>query len=153
MLIFAYGSSLDFKQTRARCPSAKFVAKALLKDHRLCFPRCGSKRGCGVASVECARGDHVWGVVYDIADEDVPKMDKCEGFDPNRSQNSYNRAQIIVLSDGNAATPMTVVTYIAEPQENPPLPNANYRDTIVCGARAWKLPDDYVKRFEAIKIS
>jgi gamma-glutamylcyclotransferase (GGCT)/AIG2-like uncharacterized protein YtfP len=155
MRIFAYGSSLDFKQTRARCPSAQFVAKALLTDHKLCFPRYGSNRGCGVASVECADGDHVWGVVYDIADDDVPKMDKAEGFDPNRApdQNCYNRAQITVLRDGNAGRPIAAFTYIAEPQANPPLPNANYRDTIVCGARAWELPDDYVKRLEAIKIS
>ncbi len=155
MLYFAYGSNLDSKQMRARCPSAQFVDKALLRDHGLCFPRYGSTRGCGVASIEPADGHHVWGVVYDVADDDVSKMDECEGFDPSRppDKNCYNHAQITVLREGNVATPITVFTYIAERQANPPLPNANYRDSIVCGARAWKLPDDYVKRLEAIKIS
>jgi len=124
-------------------------------DHRLCFPRYGTKWDCGVASVERASGDQVWGVVYDIADDDVPKMDTCEGFNPKRprEQNSYNRLPVSLLLDGNAAAPVTAITYIAVPQPNPPLPNAKYRETIVRGARAWKLPDHYVKTLEAIRIS
>lgn len=35
MLIFAYGSSLDFNQMRVRCPPAQFVSKAKLEGHRL----------------------------------------------------------------------------------------------------------------------
>jgi gamma-glutamylcyclotransferase (GGCT)/AIG2-like uncharacterized protein YtfP len=155
MLLFAYGSNLDFKQTRARCPSAQFVAKALLTGHRLYFPRYGSNWDCGVASVDDSDGDHVWGVVYDIADDDVPKMDTSEGFNPNRheEQNSYNRVSVCVLLDGNAASPVAAFTYIAVPQPNPQLPNANYREAIVRGARAWKLPNDYVNMLEAIRIS
>jgi len=155
MLNFAYGSNLDFKQARTRCPSAQFISKALLPDYRLCFPRNGVARGCGVASVEPADGEHVWGVVYDIADVDVSKMDKAEDFDPNRphEQNSYNRVQIPVLLDGNVNMPSTVSIYIAVPQANPLLPNANYRDTIIRGARAWELPVDYVKKLEAIIVS
>jgi hypothetical protein len=155
MLLFAYGSNLDFNQVRARCPSAQFVAKALLTDYRLYFPRYGPKWGCGVASVADSERDHLWGVAYDIADDDVLKMDTCEGFNSKRrpEQNSYNRLQVSVLRDGNVATPLTAFTYIAVPQPNPPLPNANYRATLEKGARDWKLPDDYVKMLEAIRIS
>jgi gamma-glutamylcyclotransferase (GGCT)/AIG2-like uncharacterized protein YtfP len=155
MLQFAYGSNLDINQARVRCPSAQFIAKALLPDYRLCFPRTGWPRGCGVASVEPADGDHVWGVVYDIADVHVSEMDQAEKFDPNlpRDQNTYNRVQIRVLLDGNVNTPIKVFIYIAVPEPNPLPPNAAYRDTIVGGARASNLPDDYVKRLEAIRIS
>jgi len=155
MLQFAYGSNLDFNQTRARCRSARFVSKALLPDYRLCFPRYGLARRCGVASIEPAEGDHVWGVVYEIPDDEVSNMDKAEDFNRDRpyDQNSYYRVEIEVLPNGDPATPITVFTYIAVPQPKPPLPNADYRDTIVRGAIASGLPEEYVKRLEAIEIA
>jgi len=82
-------------------------------------------------------------------------MDEAEDFEPNRppDQNSYNRVQIEVLRNGKPATPITVFTYIAVPQPKPPLPNADYRNTIIRGARASGLPEEYVKRLEAIRIA
>lgn len=85
----------------------------------------------------------------------VSEMDEAEKFDPNlpHDQNTYNRVQIRVLLDGSVNTPITVFIYIAVPERNPLPPNAAYRETIVRGARASNLPDDYVKRLEGIRIS
>ena len=50
MLYVAYGSNMDWEQMRARCPTARFVGIAELRDHELVFPRKSKKRRCGVAS-------------------------------------------------------------------------------------------------------
>ena len=39
MLYSAYGSMMDFREMRQRCPSAQFVAVAKLLDHLLQFTR------------------------------------------------------------------------------------------------------------------
>lgn len=37
MLYFAYRSNMHWDQMRSRCPSARFVGVALLRDFRLAF--------------------------------------------------------------------------------------------------------------------
>src|SRR5512138_3517065 len=95
---FAYGSNLDFAQMKGRCPSASFVGKAILPDHRLVFPR-GSRKMGGVAGVAPAKGKEVWGVVYTITESDLSLLDDIEGFDTERSKalNAYNRKIITVV--------------------------------------------------------
>ena len=51
MLYFAYGSNLDWAQMKSRCPSATFVDRAKLKDHRLAFTRKSKDRDCGAADL------------------------------------------------------------------------------------------------------
>ncbi len=95
MLYFAYGSNLDCEQMRQRCPSVRLVCVAKLKDHRLVFPRKSQKRNCGVAGVEPRSGFDVWGVVYDIYDVDIGKLDDSEGYKPGRQpeKNAYVREE------------------------------------------------------------
>ena len=89
MLIFAYGSNMNWDQMRERCPSSRFVGIAVLRDHKLAFTRKSVNRGCGVADVVAEDGAQVWGVVYEIVDLDVGKLDASEGFRPGRDMNSY----------------------------------------------------------------
>jgi gamma-glutamylcyclotransferase (GGCT)/AIG2-like uncharacterized protein YtfP len=154
MLCFAYGSNMDWGQMRRRCPTARFVAVAKLEAHRLCFPRRSKSRDCGVSSVVPSKPNHVWGVVFQIDELDIGALDKFEGFDPNQAPdaNSYNRKEIRVLRNGIPGAPLTVFTYIAVAQRDPPLPNHEYRDTIVRGAEYWHLPPEYVAKLKCIKV-
>jgi len=79
MLYFAYGSNMNWQQMQERCPSARFFGVALLPDHKLAFTRKSIKRGCGVADAVPTQGQKVWGVVYEVTDRDVIKLDKSEG--------------------------------------------------------------------------
>jgi gamma-glutamylcyclotransferase (GGCT)/AIG2-like uncharacterized protein YtfP len=147
MLYFAYGSNLDWKQMKERCPSAQFVCRAVLQDHRLAFTRLSKGRDCGVADVINERGKVVWGVVYQISDYDIGALDKNEGFQPNRKrdENAYVRENYHVYEEGNIEKPLSVTIYIANKQENPPPPNNDYKRLIVEGAKFWHLPEDYIK--------
>jgi gamma-glutamylcyclotransferase (GGCT)/AIG2-like uncharacterized protein YtfP len=155
MLYFAYGSNMDLSQMRERCPSAHFVCIAKLKDHRLAFTRKSEKRGCGVADDIPEQGRDVWGVVYEIDQRDLRRLDKCEGFIPGRRRedNAYVSEERHVYSDGNEDASLVALVYFAIQQNNPPHPNAEYKQLIVDGARYWHLPMPYIEELELIEIA
>lgn len=153
MLYFAYGSNMDWKQMKERCPSARFVGVAKLPDHRLAFTRKSIKRGCGVADAVRENERSVWGAVYEISALDVGAVDKSEGYRPGREKNSYWRRECMVFLDGDEERPLTAETYFAEPEANVPPPNQAYRNLILSGARHWHLPADYLVELEAIVVS
>jgi len=150
VLYFAYGSNMRAEQMRARCPSTRFVCVAALADHDLVFPRKSRTRDCGVASVEPGDG-RVWGVVYRIDELDVGRLDKCEGFLPGGERNSYVREERRIFRDGQKYDPLTVWTYIGTPEADPPRPSGDYVQSIIAGAKHWHLPEDYVRKLEAIE--
>lgn len=153
MLTFAYGSNMNWDQMRERCPSSHFVGIAALRDHTLAFTRGSINRGCGVADVVAEEGAQVWGVVFEITDLDVGRLDTSEGFRPGRDQNSYYRRECLVFLDGEDHRPLTVSVYFGERQPNPPLPNDAYKNLILTGARHWHLPDEYIRQVERIEVS
>ncbi len=153
MLYFAYGSNMNWNQMRERCPSSRFVGMAVLREHKLAFTRMSVTRGCGVSDVVAEDGAQVWGVVYEIGDIDVGKLDTSEGFRPGRDKNSYDRRECLVYLDGEGQQPLTVFAYFGEPQRNPPLSNAVYKDLILAGARHWHLPEEYIRELEQIEVS
>jgi len=152
MLYYAYGSNMDWNQMRRRCPSARFVGIALLQDHKLEFTRKSQQRGCGVADVVPITGQNVWGVVYEISDLDVGKLDASEGYRPGSNKNSYWRHERMVSLDGDPKRPLTVQLYIAEREDAPPKPNNKYKDQILSGAKHWHLPAKYIQELMQIEV-
>lgn len=148
-LIFAYGSNMNWQQMRERCPSVEFVCNAKLKDHSLAFTRKSTNRDCGVSDVVSADGKDVWGVVYQVSDADMPNLDRKEGI----NSNSYVRRVGTVYQNDDEAKPMTVDIYFAVRQENPPLPNQEYKNLIVSGAKFWNLPAEYITELENIEVA
>src|SRR5947208_12969770 len=71
MLYFAYGSNMDSTQMKERCPSAKFVCRAKLPSHRLAFTLRSCRRGCGVADILRDEAKDVWGVVYELPENEL----------------------------------------------------------------------------------
>jgi len=153
MLYFAYGSNMDWGQIQERCPSARFFGVAALRNHQLAFTRLSTKRQCGVADAAPDEGKVVWGVVFEIDDDDLGKLDLAEGYRPGRARNSYRREERDVFINDDDSQQVTVVTYFADPQEKPPLPSSEYKNLILSGARRCQLPDGYIKQLEAIEVA
>ncbi|MCL4507656.1 MAG: gamma-glutamylcyclotransferase [Chloroflexi bacterium] len=152
MLFFAYGSSMDWAQMKARCKSAEYVCLALLPNYRLAFPR-KSKNGYGTAGVIPSKGGVVWGVVYQITKDDMRRLDTREGYWPGDLSrvNSYVRARCHVFVNGERDKRLTTWTYYAVAQSSEFAPNAEYLNHIVSGAIHWKLPREYIDRLAAIE--
>lgn len=149
---FAYGSNLLLAEIRRSCPSAARKCVVQLPDFALTFPRKSINRNCGVASIEARQGSEVWGGVYEIPTSERQELERREGFRPNRpaSSNSYVPQDVIVFLDGDLAKPLNVITFVANPQANPPLPSNDYKNLIIAGAREWNLSAAYIARLEQI---
>jgi hypothetical protein len=152
---FAYGSNLMLTEIRRSCPSAERKCVVRLPGFALTFPRKSINRNCGVASIEARQGCEVWGGVYEILASERLELEKREGFRPNRSlsSNSYLPEDLIVFVDGDSANPLNVITFVANPQANSPLPSNDYKNLIIAGAREWNLSAEYIARLEQIETT
>jgi len=154
MLNFAYGSNLDEDQMVDRCQSAKYIGHACLKGYRLDFTRFSNERGCAVADVVEEEGSEVWGVIYEIREEDCKELDRYEDYRPGRAkkENAYNREIIEVFENCDPGRPRKVSIYIANKQTNPGHPSKEYLDHILKGARHFDLPGSYIEMLDRIKV-
>ncbi len=76
-LYIAYGSNLNARQMRWRCPRAKPVGKAKLEGYRLLF------KGSGTGSyltIEPQAGASVPAAVWEVTERDELALDHYEGF-------------------------------------------------------------------------
>lgn len=79
-LYFAYGSNLDPRQMRARCPGADVAGRAVLANHTLAFGGFSRRWGGAVATVlRARRGGHVEGLLYLLPRTDLLALDGFEG--------------------------------------------------------------------------
>jgi len=147
MFYFAYGSNMDSAEMARdeKCPGALFAGTGYLINRRLVINKKSQKWG-SAANIERSYGDTVYGVVYDITDEDEwKKLDKAEG--------GYSRvnASVRMFPDRHIES---AVTYEAAPEcndsEGPTL--KVYRDMLVKGARENNLPDEYVDFLESLAV-
>jgi len=71
---FAYGSNLNRKQMRERCPDSKPMFVATLHNYKLVFVGWARQWRGGVATIKSFRGDRVLGAIYElkvkVTDED-----------------------------------------------------------------------------------
>ncbi|MGB7951566.1 MAG: gamma-glutamylcyclotransferase family protein [Candidatus Binatia bacterium] len=145
MYYFAYGSNMDWPQMQRRCPSSKFICVARLADYEFAIARHSRLRQCGTANIFAHRGSEVWGIVYDVADQDLVILDSFE--------DGYRRETVLVHSAAGAENPIEVIVYIADKEEQVPLPNREYKQLIIQGARYWKVPELYCLMLEQIQAA
>lgn len=141
---FAYGSNMNWPQMQRRCPSSRFVCIGRLDNYDFGITRHSRLRDCGTANVRPAPGKEVWGIVYDICDEDLAILD---GF-----EDGYRRETLSVYPCESGQQPLAALVYVAAIEENVPRPNSEYRRLIVDGAKHWQLPPSYLAALEAIQV-
>jgi gamma-glutamylcyclotransferase len=141
---FAYGSNMNWQQMQRRCPSSQFFCVACLPDYHFAIARHSQLRQCGTANIFPHAGREVWGIVYDVSDPDLIILDSYE--------DGYRREKVHVFRSGDGDHPLEVLTYIAQKEDNAPLPNPEYKQLIVEGARHWNVPESYRLMLEGIKV-
>ena len=73
----AYGSNLNVRQMRFRCPTALVVGKGVILDYRLLFK--GSKTG-SYLTIEKAKGYEVPVAVWKVDEACEESLDRYEGY-------------------------------------------------------------------------
>ena len=150
MLYFAYGSNMDEHRVKAanRCPTARFIFKAILPGHRLVFTS-GGEAGTCAADAIADPASRVWGVVYDITDSDRQQLDAREGV----GVRAYRPKEVLVHPHGDLEQRVMVLTYGANDAADLQLaPSREYLDHLLRGARRWGLPADYIAQLERMEI-
>jgi hypothetical protein len=156
MLYFAFGSNLDPEQMRQRCPAHRQIGVAVLRDHKLVFPIFSESWDGGVASLQLSHGNDVWGVLHELGEEDLRALDACEGFrGPGDPHNLYERqhvwVELVRPEDGSVPRRVKAEAYLAH-TANPSAPSRRYMEAVQRGARAHKLPDDYIAVLAKIPV-
>jgi gamma-glutamylcyclotransferase (GGCT)/AIG2-like uncharacterized protein YtfP len=127
------------------CPTHRYLGVAGLADHRLAFTRRSVKTRTGVADIVPVAGEMVWGVLYEIDDEEFPAIDRKEG-----AGWAYVRVKVAVrLASGGQE--YAAVTYTVASKESAQIPpSSRYMDGIITAARMRGLPAAYTKSLETV---
>ena len=129
MYYFAYGSNLNRKQMRERCPDSSPMFIATLPNYKLVFVGWFRRWRGGVASIKPFRGDRVRGAIYEVSDQCLRRLDRYES--------DYNRFKVTVL--GEDSEPIEAITYIKAGQLEETRPSKEYLAVIQQGLRDWRL--------------
>ena len=108
MKYFAYGSNMDGDRLRGRGVSFSRREWAVLEGYRLVFNKRSSRDPKeGFANIVKDEGGLVEGILYEIAEEDIEKLDKYEGYPQH-----YDRQRVKVKMQSGEAVEAAV--YIAK---------------------------------------
>jgi gamma-glutamylcyclotransferase len=130
MYYFAYGSNLNKKQMRERCPDSKSLFRATLPNYKLIFTGWSRQWRGGVASIKPFRGEKVMGAIYEVSDTDLRKLDKHEGYPIE-----YKRLPVRVFNEDGDAVEAT--TYIKARPAEETRPSPEYLAVLQQGYRDW----------------
>ena len=137
---FAYGSNLDLPQMKRRCPSSKLISKGSLSGYRLTFNRFSSGWGGGVADVIQEQDSEVWGLVFEISDSDLERLDRYEGC--YKEQTSlYERWKAVIDIPNGQVCDVWVYTVVEKQKFVPP--TSEYLQIIKDAAVKWNFPKSY----------
>ena len=73
----AYGSNLNIRQMRMRCPHARVIGTAVIKNYELLFK--GSLTGAYL-TIEPKKGGEVPVAAWEVTESDEAALDRYEGF-------------------------------------------------------------------------
>jgi len=109
MKYFAYGSNMDSERVRKRGIRFSQRRHATLKGYRLEFNKVASRDPReGYANIVQYENGIVEGVLYDIEDSDLSRLDRHEGYPDH-----YQRVEVRVQLDDRQE--VEAVTYVAQP--------------------------------------
>jgi hypothetical protein len=138
-LYFAYGSNMNSAAMAQRCPDARAIGPARLDGYRFFV---GLE---GWASVRPSVGNRVHGVLWRLSPRDIAALHAFELL----HKGLYNVRRLPVLRDRRRVPAMIyLLRRRIEGQSRP-----GYVELCAAAARAWKLPERYVRSVERWSVS
>ncbi|MDQ3547753.1 MAG: gamma-glutamylcyclotransferase [Chloroflexota bacterium] len=143
MPYFAYCTLLDEAEMQRFVPTTRIGATGRIRDYRVGFERHGIGVETGGCNLSVEAGQTVHGVLYDLTDDEFRQLDTVSGVD----RGLYERFAVQVETDTGV---VAVETYVVPTPGGPFRPTAAYTQPILAGARALRLPEDYVATLDAL---
>lgn len=117
----AYGSNMDVRRMRSRCPDSEFVATAVLDGYKLNFRDNGG--GNCYATLDKSIGDSTPVVIWRISRQDEIKLDRYEGV---RYDCYYKTELSLKLNDST----ISGLCYLVDERRPAGRPPADYADIL-----------------------
>lgn len=124
MVYFAYGSNLNLKQMKKRCPESIPMVKVILKDYKLGYNK--------YADIVPFQGECVHGAIYEVSLNDLKALDKYEDY-----PRLYNKVDLKVQDDKGVSYEAFSYIMVSRRTE---LPNDSYISIIEEGYQDWGIP-------------
>lgn len=118
-LYIAYGSNLNLRQMKYRCPTAKVAGTSEIKDYKLLFR--GSKTG-SYATIEPCEGGSVPVLLWRVKPKDEIALDRYEGY-----PRFYEKETMELELNGKA---VLAFVYVMTEGHQLGMPSESYRKTI-----------------------
>jgi len=144
--VLYFGALLDPRRLRRYCPAALVVGRARLPDYQLAFTRYSRSERGGVADIVPQPGASVWGALYELDEQDLPAIDRKEGYDW-----AYTREPLAVelCGDGSEHLALTYTVRRKEPTEVRPSPE--YLAGLIDAGRELGLPEGYLRFLDRLR--
>lgn len=135
---FAYGSNLLLPRLERRVGGVVFAGRACLPNWVFCMNK-RSADGTAKANVQRSPGDEVWGVLYELTEE---QLDRLSYYEAN-----YDRLEVHVTTEEGEE--LAAVTFSSNRLTDTTAVDPEYLATLIEGARAHGLPDHVVVLLES----
>ncbi len=136
----AYGSNLNIRQMRYRCPGARPIGISAIPDYELLYK--GSKTGAYL-TIEPRNGGLVPIAVWEVTADDEKRLDIYEGF-----PNFYYKKEVrlpVRLASGKSKK-ITAFVYIMHEEREIAIPSTTYIHTCEEGYRNFGFDIKYLDR-------
>lgn len=134
----AYGSNLNLKQMKHRCPQAHVVGTAEISNYELLFK---GEKNSAYLTIEPKSGTYVPVGVWEVTPEDEASLDTYEGY-----PDFYYKKDIELLVkeiDGTQVT-LSAFVYIMHEENSLGNPTDRYMNTCLEGYKDFKFDDKFL---------
>ena len=142
MYLLIYCEWLDSELVKRSLPNAQFVMKVKVPDYRLVFTSFSEDDSQGVLEGGChlaeATGHVLFGVLYEVSEEDLVRLDKLTRVENGR----YTRKYLNVI-DEEGKKYDTVAHCIKNPSGKS-RPSREYLEHMIKGAEEFNFPQNYI---------
>lgn len=136
----AYGSNLNIRQMKIRCPNAEPVGTAVINGYGLLFK--GSKTGAYL-TIEKAGNSTVPVAVWKVSESDELRLDAYEGY-PNFYYKTEMELPVKMLKNGIIKT-ITAFVYIMHENRHLGKPSIHYVRTCAEGYRNFGFDKEFLE--------
>ncbi len=133
-LYFSFGSNMDRAHMERLCRGADALGSARLDHHQFFIAH------AGYASIAPKHGAVVHGVLWKITAPHLAKLDVYESV-------TGGLYRLVAVPVHHGEKLLRALAYVAS-DPRPGRPKAGYQEGVVAAARAWRLPDEYVRELE-----
>ncbi|MEO1158877.1 MAG: gamma-glutamylcyclotransferase family protein [Pseudomonadota bacterium] len=142
-LYFAYGSNLLSTRLGARCTSARVVGVAMTDGWTVSFTKPGGD-GSGKAGLVQRSGVAHPGVVYELAADEMPLLDRIEGVG-----HGYTREDDFQVTMVDGGSRVSTATYMPQRHDPALIPFDWYLALCIAGATEHRFDAQVLAAFQA----